>query len=100
MEYTRLFISLLERASLRIEDDEDFVFIVHNALKRVNIFLQELASKGNYMMNYESKTRWQAFMTSLYKVWNQMTVFANALFLRLQVIAVEEFRTDFGETVI
>jgi hypothetical protein len=88
----------LERASLRIEDDDDFVFIVHNALKRVNIFLQELASKGNYMMNYESKTRWRAFMTSLYKVWNQMTVFANALFLRLQVIAVEEFRTDFGET--
>src|SRR4051812_23704021 len=97
MEYVKEFITLLESMSIRIGEDEDFVFIVHNTLKKVNIFFQELLAKGNYMMNFGAKTRWVStltqcydvslhiiqlsLITNLFQLWAQVPRIANQTFL-------------------
>ncbi|KAL0482200.1 hypothetical protein AKO1_013309 [Acrasis kona] len=92
------FIELLSLSASRIEDDEDFVFFVHNSLKKLNIFLQAVKAKANYMMDYTIKLRWNELFDSIMIIWNEAPSTINQTFTRLQLIAVEEIRSDFGET--
>jgi hypothetical protein len=57
-QYFSTFFKLMEKALLQIQDDNIFLYIFFNMLKKVNIFMRVIAHKGNYIMNFECKVNW------------------------------------------
>lgn len=94
--YISQFIQLFERAVMKIDDNEDFFFLIYNTMKKMNILLRLMVKKMDYVMNFTDKLKFQQLTRKVFDVWNGMIQNHTQLFTRLELIAVHEFREDFG----
>lgn len=94
--FIQQFLTIFEKATSRIEDQEDFLFLVFNTFKKLNIFLSVMVKKLDYVMNFNDKVTFQELTKKVFGVWNDVIRNNNQIFTRLELIAVNEFREDFG----
>jgi hypothetical protein len=94
--YLSQFMYLFDRAVAKIDDREAHLFFVYNTIKKINILLRAMVKKGEYVMNYNDKLKFNQLTGYVFDVWNNMVRMNSTLFTSLQLIAVDEIRQEFG----
>lgn len=94
--YIRLFFDMVQKALMSVKDDELFLQMLFNILKKVNVFLNIVIAKGNYMQNVTQKNLWNELTTNLLKCWQSLPASHSKLFSRTLSIASSLIRDFYG----
>lgn len=94
--FITIFFDMLETALLKIEDDEIFLFMLYNALKKVNVFLRVIENKSDFIMELSVQEKWRAMVNQVFECWQALPARHSKLFTRTLKIASSLTREYFA----